>query len=89
MQQAPLERGDADKEIPADFWTRPLPVTEEVLARWDRAAAELRGVEVAYDALRAFAEVEEPLALIEEPVGRFLEDIDREEQRRIDELWGK
>lgn len=89
VQLAPLEREDADKETPADFWTRPLPVTEEVLARWNRAAAELRGVEVAYDALRAFAEIEEPLALLEEPVGRFIEDIDREEQRRIDELRGK
>lgn len=85
VQLAPLEQEDADKGTPDDFWTRPLPVTEKVLTRWNQAAAELRGAEVGYDALRAFAKVEEPLALLEEPVGRFIEDIDREERQRIDE----
>jgi hypothetical protein len=89
VQLAPREREDFDKETPDDFWTRPLPVTEEVMARWNRAAAELRKIDVAYDALRAFAEIEEPLELLEEPVGRFIEDIDRAEQQRIDELRGK
>ena len=43
----------------------------------------------AHDALRAFAKIEEPLEIIEEPVVRFMEDLERIEQQRIDEMRGK
>lgn len=89
VQQAPVEREDFDRETPADFWTRPVPVTEEVLAAWHKAATELFGVEIAFDALRQFAAIEQTLERLEEPVGRFIEDIDRAEQQAIDEMRGK
>ena len=88
VQQAPVEREDFDRETPADFWTRPVPVTEEVLAAWKAAATELRGVEIAFYALRQFAAIEQPLEQLEEPVGRFIDDIDRAEQQAIDEMRG-
>lgn len=89
VQQAPVEREDFDRESPADFWTRPVPVTEEVLAAWKAAAIELRNVEIAFDALRQFAAIEQPLEHLEEPVGHFIDDIDRAEQQAIDEMRGK
>jgi hypothetical protein len=89
VQQAPADREDADKEPSADFWTRPVPVTEEVLADWQGAATRLRDVEIAFDALRQFAAIEQPLEQLEEPVGRFIDDIDRAEQDAIDEMRGK
>jgi hypothetical protein len=89
VQQAPFAREDFANDPPPDFWTRPVPVTEEVLVAWKAAAMRLRDVEVAYDALRDFAVVEQPLERLEEPVGRFIEDIDRAEQQAIDELRGK
>jgi len=89
VQQAPLQREDFDKEPPADFWTRPVPVTEEVLDDWKLAATDLREVEIAYDALRLFAAIEQPLEQLEEPVGQFIEDIDRAEQQALDELRGR
>jgi hypothetical protein len=64
-------------------------VTEEVLAAWQAAATKLRDVKIAYDALKQFAAIEEPLEQLEEPVGRFIEDIDRAEQQAIDERRGK
>lgn len=76
-------------DTPEDFWTRPLPITQEVLEAWAAAAADLRNVDVAHDALRAFADIEQPLEELEEPVGRFIEDIDRAEQQLIDEIRGK
>lgn len=89
VQQAPVEREDFDREPSADFWTRPVPVTEEVLAAWKLAATQLRDVEIAFDALRQFAAIEQPLEQLEEPVGRFIDDIDRAEQQAIDERRGK
>jgi hypothetical protein len=89
VQQAPLEREDSDGEPPTDFWTQPVPVTEEVLAAWVAAATKLRDVMIAYDALRQFAGIEQPLERLEQPVGRFIEDIDRAEQHAIDEKRGK
>ena len=89
MQLAPRAREDFDAEPPEDFWTRPLPITEEIIEGWARAAKNLRDIPIAHHALRAFAEIEVPLETIEEPVHRFIEDIDREEQRRIDEARGK
>ena len=64
-------------------------MTEEALAAWEAAATKLRDVEIAYDALRQFAGIEQPLEQLEEPVGRFIEDIDRAEQHAIDERRGK
>ena len=89
VQQAPRDREDFDADLPEEFWTRSLPVTQEVLDGWVVSAADLRNVDVAPDALRAFAEIEQPLEKLEEPVGRFIEDIDRAEQQRIDEIRGK
>jgi hypothetical protein len=88
VQQAPTDPEDFDKEPPPDFWTRPVPVTEEVLTAWKSAATRLRDLDVAYDALRGFAAVEQPLERLEEPVGRFIEDLDRDEQRALDERRG-
>jgi hypothetical protein len=34
VQQAPREREDFDADMPEDLWTRPLPVTAEVLETW-------------------------------------------------------
>jgi hypothetical protein len=89
VQQAPVEREEFDADLPEDFWTRPLPITREILDTWAVAATALRNVNVAHDALQAFAEIEEPLETLEEPVGRFIEDIDRAEQQLIDEIRGK
>jgi hypothetical protein len=89
VQLAPRELEDFDAGRPRDFWTRPLPVTEEVLEAWTVKAKALRNIPIAHHALRAFAEVEEPLEELEEPVERFIEDIDRAEQQRIDEMRGK
>ena len=90
VQQAPAKREDFDKETPADFSTRPVPVTEVVvLADWKMVAMELRGVGIAFDALRQFAAIEHPLEKLEEPVGRFLDGIERAEQQAMDEMLGK
>jgi hypothetical protein len=89
VQQLPVEPEDFDKETPTDFWTRSLPVTEEVLATWETAATKLRDVEIAFDALRQFAAIEQPLEKLEKPVGRYIEDIDRAEQQAIDERRGR
>jgi hypothetical protein len=89
VQQAPAKREDLDKETPADFWTRPVPVTEVVLADWKMVAMELRGVGIAFDAQRQFAAIEHPLEKLEEPVGRFLDGIERAEQQAMDEMLGK
>ncbi len=89
VQQAPREREDFDADTPDDFWTRPLPVTEELIETWFRKGRSLRDIPIAHDALRAFAEIERPLEVIEEPVARFILDLDRLEQQRLDELRGK
>jgi hypothetical protein len=89
VQQVPSDREDADRESPADFWTRSLPVTEKVLTAWKDAATKLCDVGIAYDALRKFAEIEQPLEKLEEPVGLFIVEIERTEQLAIDEMRGK
>ena len=89
VQQLPTDREDFDKDLPPDFWTRPMAVTDEVLIAWKAEATELRGVRDAYDALRAFAAVEQPLERLEDPVGRFIEGVDRAEQQAFDEMRGK
>jgi hypothetical protein len=89
VQLAPREREDFEAAPPDDFWIRPLPVTEQVLDGWAVRSQELREIPIAHDALRAFAEIEEPLEKLEEPVGRFIEDIDRAEQQYLDEMRGK
>ncbi|WP_315093224.1 hypothetical protein [uncultured Cellulomonas sp.] len=89
VQQAPVDREDYDKDPPADFWTRSVPVTEETLTQWRSASAGLRGVDGAYQALREFAAVEQPLERLEEPVGRFVLSIDRAEQQAFDDWRGR
>ena len=88
VQQAPIDHEDAGREPPTDFWTRSAPVTEKVLADWSAAATKLRDSEIAFDALRQFAVIEQPLKQLEDPVGQFIEDIDRAEQQAIDERLG-
>lgn len=89
VQQAPRDRENFETPTPADFWTRPLPITVEILDGWAAAATGLREMTVAHDALRAFAEIEQTLEQLEEPVGRFIDDIDRMVQRMIDESRGR
>ena len=89
VQQLPPEDGDFDAETPPDFWTRTLPVTQELIESWFTKTKAIRDIAVAHDALRAFAEIEQPLERIEEPVARYILDLDRLEQQRLDELRGK
>jgi hypothetical protein len=89
VQLAPRTREEAEADVPADFWVRPLPVTPAVLESWVSAVDELRLAPDAYLALREFAEVEEPLESLEGPVGRFIEEFEREQQQRSDEARGK
>lgn len=89
VQQAPTELEDFDAEPAPDFWTRDLPVDEALLEQWAVAAVDLRDETDAYEALRSFARVEQPLAALEEPTARFIEDIDRAEQRHLDEIRGR
>jgi hypothetical protein len=39
VQQAPVEHEDFDADPPDDFWTKPLPVSEEVIEIWVLKAA--------------------------------------------------
>jgi hypothetical protein len=89
VQQAPKTREEFEAPLASDFWTRDLAVTEATLADWKSATHELRQLSDARDALRAFAAVERPMEELEKPVSRWIEDIDREEQARIDWLRGK
>lgn len=89
VQQLPTDPEDFDKPAPKDFWTRKLPVTEAVVSAWRARATSIGGLAVAHDALRSFAELERELERLEDPVGRFIDDLDRAEQRAIDELRGK
>lgn len=89
VQQAPRNREDFDADPPDDFWTRPLPVTEELIETWFVKARSLRDIPIAHDALRAFAEIEQPLEVIEGPVANFISDLHRLEQQRLDELRGR
>ena len=89
VQLAPTDPDDLQEDPPEDFWTRQLSVTQDVLDSWKVEAEELREIPAAHDALREFAAIEDGVAELEEPVQRFLEDIDRATQMRIDELRGK
>jgi hypothetical protein len=89
IQQAPIDSEDTNRLPPADFWTRSVPVTEAVLTDWNAAATTLRDIGIAFDALRQFATIEQPLEKLEGPVGRFIDEIDRAEQQAIDEMRGK
>ena len=66
-----------------------MPVTESVLTEWEREADDLSSLPLALDALRRFAQIEQPLEELEEPVDRFIDDIDRAEQQAFDELRGR
>jgi hypothetical protein len=89
VQLAPDDPDEAAADPPPDFWTRPLTVTLETLDTWRFGAVSIRDVPVAHDALQAFAAIEIEVAKLDEPVARFLEEIDREVQRIIDERRGK
>ncbi|WP_418153381.1 hypothetical protein [Actinoalloteichus caeruleus] len=89
VQQAPQGFADVETELPEDFWTRPLSVTEKVIEDWFHEARCLSEIPVATDVLRAFAEIEEVLEVVEEAVDRCIVSIDREAQLRIDEMRGK
>lgn len=79
VQFAPKDREEFNAEPPSDFWARPLPVTEATLGDWQAAALAIADTTDAVSALRAFADIEARLEELEQPVGRFLEDIDRME----------
>lgn len=89
VQQAPQTQEEFDQPLAADFWTRDLPVTEQTLTGWRTTISELRQVTDARGALRTFAVIEQPMEALEALIGRWLEDIDREEQARIDWLRGR
>jgi hypothetical protein len=89
VQQAPKTPEEFAAPLAPDFWTRELAVTEATLADWKSTAHELGKLSDAREALRAFAAVERPMEDLEKPVSRWIEDIDREEQARIEWLRGK
>jgi hypothetical protein len=89
VQQAPRGREDFDAPTSEDFWTRAVPITQDVIDSWVIKAEYLKSVRVAHDAPRLFGEIEEPLEALEEPVGRFIDDIERIERQRFDEMLGK
>lgn len=89
VQQAPTEPAEFEAEMPDDFWTKKLPVDEDLLAEWFAEAAKLRETSEAHESLRSFARIEQQLEALENPVARFLEDMDRAEQRRWDEIRGR
>lgn len=68
--------------LPADFWTRKLPVTEATLENWQSSAHLIAKASHAHDGLRSFARIESVLEQFEEQVEPFIEEIDRQE-----ELW--
>jgi len=88
VQLAPLDRHGLEAEPPRNFWTQPLAVTEEILDTWIVTATEMRNVKGALDALRSFSDIEQPLETLEVPVARFIEELDRTEQQKIDEYRG-
>ncbi len=89
VQQSPETPEQFAAPLAHDFWTRDLPVTEPTLTDWRERANQLAQVGDARDALRAFAAVERPIEDLEKPVARWIEDIDRAEQARLDWLRGK
>jgi len=89
VQQSPETPEQFAAPLAHDFWTRDLPVTESTLTDWRERANQLARVGDARDALRTFAAAERPIEDLEKPVARWIEDIDRAEQARLDWLRGK
>lgn len=89
VQQAPKDRADYDRDPPEDFWTRKLLVNEGTIESWSAAAERIASLEDAGHALREFAAVEVPLENLEQPVGRFIDDIERSEQLAWDLARGR
>lgn len=89
LQQLPEDRRAAESEPPANFLTRQLPVTSGTLTSWRTRAESLQRTDEVLKALRAFADVEEPLTTLEKPVARFIDEIDMEVQREVDRRLGK
>ncbi|MGK5555862.1 hypothetical protein ACSNOI_30020 [Actinomadura kijaniata] len=89
VQLAPKDPEEAAQGAPADFWTRPLPVTTDVLDGWKAEALKIRKMSTAHSALVAFADIESHVAGIEEPTEALIEQIDREVQMEIDLRRGK
>lgn len=76
-------------KLPEDFWTRPIPVTEKVIAGWKHRAAAISGLSSGQDALRQFDDVERPISEFEAQLEPFTIAIDREIQAEIDRRRGK
>ncbi len=76
-------------EIPDDFWSRPLIVTEKAMRGWRTRAAGISRMSSAQDALRLFDNTEASIAELEAKLEPFTIAMDREIQHKIDELRGK
>lgn len=76
-------------KLPDDFWTRSIPVTENVIAGWKRRAAAIARLSSGQDALRQFDDVELAVSKFEEQLEPFTIAIDREVQHEIDLRRGK
>lgn len=72
----------SESSLPADFWTRPLPINESTIDAWQRLAQSVQSETDAQRALHGFAETESAIVTLESAVAPFLEEIDREE-----DLW--
>lgn len=89
VQQAPKNLADFGREPPQDFWTRKLPIGEATLKSWGETADSIATLDDAYLALREFASVEVSLEELEQPVGRFIDDIEGAEQLAWDIARGR
>lgn len=85
IQLAPTDPDELQQDPPDDFWTRPLPVTQLVLDEWKIKASQIHEIRAAHSALRKFALIEEYLSELEQPITRFMEEIDSAIQMEIDE----
>ncbi|CQD22492.1 hypothetical protein BN1232_05642 [Mycobacterium lentiflavum] len=89
IQLLPLSDAPLPPKAPDDYWTRPIPVTEKVIASWKRRAAAIARLSSGQDALRQFDEVERQMSAFEAQLEPFTIAIDREIQHEIDLRRGK
>jgi len=76
-------------KLPDDFWTRPITVTEKVIAGWKHRATAISSLSLAQYALRQFDDIELAISKFEAQLEPFTIAIDREIQLEIDRRLGK
>lgn len=84
-----MPMSDEPPTVPEDFWTRPIPVTEKVIAGWKRRAVAIARAPLGQDALRQFDDIELAVSGFEDQLEPFTIAIDREIQHEIDLRRGK